>query len=68
MDAKEASLWFYNAVYEAEAVLDVNAGGKHALQELVASYEAVLGQELSEDERDYFMEALLQAKQALGEI
>ena len=31
-------------------------------------YEAVLGQELSEDERDYFMEALLQAKQALGEI
>ena len=68
MDAKEASLWFYNAVYEAGAILDVNAGGEHALQRLVTSYEAVLGQELSEDERDYFMEALLQAKQALGEI
>ena len=68
MDAKEASLWFYNAVYEAEAILDVNAGGEHALQMLVTSYEAVLGQELSEDERDYFMEALLQARQALGEI
>lgn len=68
MDAKEASLWFYNAVYEAEAILDVNAGGEHARQRLVTSYEAVLGQKLSEDERDYFMEALLQARQALGEI
>lgn len=68
MDAKEASLWFYNAAYEAEAVLDINAGGEHALQGLVTSYEVVLGQELSEEERDYFMEALLQARKALGEI
>lgn len=68
IDAKEASLWFYNAAYEAEAILDVNAGGKHALRGLVTSYEEVLAQELSEEERDYFMEALLQAKQALGEI
>lgn len=68
MDAKEASLWFYNAVYEAEAILDVNAGGEHALRGLVTSYEAVLAQELSEEEQDYFMEALLHAKQALGEI
>jgi len=28
----------------------------------------VLAQELSEEERDYFMEALLQAKRALEEI
>ncbi len=66
-DAKEASLWYYNAAYEAEAILDVHAGSDRALEGLVASYEAVLEQELSEEERDYFMEALLQARQALGE-
>lgn len=69
MDVKEASLWFYNAVYEAEAILDVNAGGEHALRGLVASYEAVLKQkDLTEEERDYFMASLLHAKQELGEI
>ena len=69
MDVKEASLWFYNAVYEAEAILDVHAGGEHALRGLVASYEAVLKQkDLTEEERDYFMASLLHAKQELGEI
>lgn len=68
-DAKEASLWYYNAAYEAEAILDVNAGGEHALRGLVASYEAVLKQkDLTEEERDYFMASLLHAKQELGEI
>ena len=67
-DAKEAALWYYNAAYESEAILDVHAGSDRALEGLVASYEEVLAQELSEEERDYFMEALLQAKRALEEI
>ena len=67
-DAKEAALWYYNAADDAEAILDVHAGSDRALEGLVASYEEVLAQKLSEEERDYFMEALLQAKRALEEI
>ena len=65
-DAKEAALWYYNAAYESEAILDVHAGSDRALEGLVASYEEVLAQELSEEERDYFMEALLQAEAGAG--
>lgn len=43
-DYTEAALWFYNACYEAQPVLDIRLGGKLALERLAHCYE-LLGME-----------------------
>ena len=41
-DYEEASVWYYNAAYETESILDVHTGGDLALQGLVECYERLL--------------------------
>ena len=43
-DYAEAVLWFYNACFEAQPILDIRRGGKMALEKLAYCYE-VLGME-----------------------
>lgn len=38
-DYEEAALWFYNAAYETESILDVRTSGKLPLEGLCACYE-----------------------------
>lgn len=40
-DFEEAAVWFYNAAYETEPILVLNAGEKEPLQGLVRCYEAL---------------------------
>jgi glycosyltransferase involved in cell wall biosynthesis len=44
-DYGEAVLWFYNAAYETESILDVHTGGDLPLYGLVECYEALLEEE-----------------------
>jgi glycosyltransferase involved in cell wall biosynthesis len=46
-DYSEAVLWFYNAAYETESILDVHTGGDLPLFGLVECYEALLEEENS---------------------
>ena len=65
-DPREASLWFINAFSETEAVLDVHAGGDGALQGLKQCYETLLGQELSEEEKEYFQGQIQEVEEAIS--
>lgn len=40
-DYEEAAVWFYNAAYETEPILVLNAGEKEPLQGLIRCYEAL---------------------------
>jgi glycosyltransferase involved in cell wall biosynthesis len=40
-DYEEAAVWFYNAAYETEPILVLNAGEKEPLQGLIRCYEAI---------------------------
>ena len=44
-DYAEAVLWFYNAAYETESILDVHTSGDLPLLGLVECYEALLAGE-----------------------
>ncbi len=65
-DAKEASLWFTNAAFETEPVLDIHQGGDRALQGLVTCYERLLKKECTSVEKNYYTDCLRQAKEALA--
>lgn len=65
-DAKEASLWFTNAAFETEPVLDIHQGGDLALQGLVDCYEQLLQGKCSSVEGEYYGDCLQQAKVALS--
>lgn len=41
-DYKEASLWYYNAAYEAESILDIHTSGDLPLKGLIRCYEQIL--------------------------
>ena len=47
-DYLEAVLWYYNAVYEAPAILNVHCGGDWALERLVLCYEKLGNYEQAE--------------------
>ncbi len=53
-DIKEASLWFMNAYYETEAVLDIHLGGDRALTELANCYAVLYDDSQDTEERTYF--------------
>ena len=46
-DYEEAVLWFYNAAYETESILDIHTGGDLPLLGLVECYELLLADEKS---------------------
>ena len=48
-DPSEASLWFYNAVYEQTPMLDIRAGGDRPLLSLSKCYKLMGNQELSDE-------------------
>ena len=47
-DWEEAAVWYYNAVYETQPVLNRCAGGKEGLEGLIRCYEAMGCQEQAE--------------------
>jgi len=50
-DYEEAAVWFYNAVYETEPILVLNAGEREPLQGLIRCYEALGLEEQAEQYR-----------------
>ncbi len=48
-DLTEAALWYYNACYEAEPVLDIRLGGKTSLEKLAYCYEQMGMEELAQE-------------------
>lgn len=38
-DPEEAAVWYYNAVYETQPILDIRSGGKTGLEGLIRCYE-----------------------------
>ena len=38
-DPEEAAIWYYNAVYETQPILDIRSGGKTGLEGLIRCYE-----------------------------
>lgn len=50
-DFEEASIWYYNAVYETQPILNINAGGREGLEGLVRCYEAMGCEEQAEGYR-----------------
>lgn len=38
-DFEEAALWYYNAVYETQPILNIHAGGREGLEGLIRCYE-----------------------------
>lgn len=70
-DFREASLWYYNAAYEAESILDIHTGGDLPLKGMISCYEKILT-ELSNDDSitsdiiSGYKNALIDAKNALN--
>ncbi|MBQ7359953.1 MAG: glycosyltransferase family 2 protein [Lachnospiraceae bacterium] len=48
-DIQEAALWYYNACYEAEPVLDIKLGGKTALERLGYCYHQLGMEDLAQE-------------------
>ena len=44
---EEAAMWYYNAVYEAQSILNIHSGGDWALEKLALCYEKAGCQELA---------------------
>lgn len=44
-DYEEAAIWYYNAVYETQPILNINAGGREPLEGLVRCYQQ-MGEEI----------------------
>lgn len=47
-DYEEAAIWYYNAVYETQPILDINAGGRSSLEGLVRCYQQMGEEETAE--------------------
>lgn len=50
-DFEEASLWYYNAVYETQPVLQLTSGGETGLEGMIRCCQALGNQEQAEDYR-----------------
>lgn len=57
-DYDEAIIWYYNAVYETESVLDVHAGGDKALAGIVRCYKELMNMAASEDAKSVYEEKI----------
>lgn len=53
LDYTEASIWYYNAAFEAESILNIHCGGDFALEGLASCYEKIK----EEKEQDYLKKA-----------
>ena len=51
-DYEEAVIWYYNAVYETQPLLNIHAGGREGLEGLVRCYEALGCKEQAQDYRE----------------
>lgn len=40
-DWEEAAVWYYNAVYETQPILDIHSGGREGLEGLIRCYETM---------------------------
>lgn len=40
-DYEEATIWYYNAAYETQPILDIRTGGQQALKGLIRCYQAI---------------------------
>lgn len=56
-DYDEAAIWFYNAVYETQPLLNIHAGGSEGLEGLVRCYEALGCPEQAEAYREELAKA-----------
>ncbi len=65
-DYNEASLWFTNAAYETQAILDVHLGGDYALSRLKQCYELLVNTVAEEEEKQYFALMLQQTSDDLA--
>lgn len=66
-NAREASLWFYNAAFETSPVLDIHAGGDDALQALIGCYEQLAADDPASEEGQYFMQQAQRVRQQLAD-
>ncbi len=69
-DYKEASIWYYNAAYEAESILDIHTSGDLPLHGLISCYEKLLADLPKDDlfacvEEDRYESALAETKARL---
>lgn len=51
-DYEEAAVWYYNAVYETQPVLNIRAGGKEGLEGLIRCYERLSCPEQAREYRE----------------
>ena len=51
-DCEEAILWYYNAAYETECILNVHCAGRIPLEGLIRCYEACGNAEMAEEYRE----------------
>ncbi|MDD3369164.1 MAG: glycosyltransferase family 2 protein [Lachnospiraceae bacterium] len=49
---EEASIWYYNAAFETESILNIHCSGELPLQQLAICYEKLGQQELAEEYRE----------------
>ncbi len=66
-DAEEAALWFYNAAYETEALLDVHASGDRALQRLADAYRQLAQRAGNAEEKADYEDLLQETQRRLEE-
>jgi hypothetical protein len=64
-DVSEASLWFYNAAFMAEPVLDIHAGGDEAMIKLMSCYEKMIAETEDATTKDYYEGQLIWTKSQL---
>ncbi len=64
-DFSEAALWFYNAAYETEAVLDIHKSGNMPMRKLLLCYEALISQNTDENVKQYYKEHMESVKHEL---
>lgn len=50
-DYEEAAIWYYNAVYETQPILNINAGGREPLEGLIRCYQQMGEEEQAESYR-----------------
>ena len=55
-DYQEAELWYYNAAFETQSILDIRRSGNIALYGLAQCYEKMGNQELAEKYRQAAVE------------
>lgn len=64
-DYNEAIVWYYNAVYETQSIVDIRTSGDLPLRGLVSCYESLIGQIGDSDMQETYKIRLGQYREAL---